>query len=191
MAFYEPVSVFLATLTLWAYSSYASRASPLRHGNPTDEAGDIRSGSNSREQSPSRDERYHGAPPETPSDGQAHGCSPATTRVSQISVSIQSSLRSTLTADPDPTFIRLDRPCDDELVCLYVRQGRPSAMRAYITGVGDICSPKGPVRILKEGRKILNTLSITWGRTRKYIDILEAVEQATKDVSSAYRFAPG
>ena len=51
-------------------------------------------------------------------------------------------------------------------------------MKAYITGVGDICAPEGPARVLREGRKILGTVSRAWGRTRQYHDILEALERA-------------
>jgi hypothetical protein len=82
--------------------------------------------------------------------------------------------------DGEPTFIRLDRPNDDEMVQLFVRSGRPSAMRAHITGVGDICSPQGPVKVLREGRKILESVSSAWGRTQDYISLLEAVEMATE-----------
>jgi hypothetical protein len=62
------------------------------------------------------------------------------------------------------------------MVQLFVRSAN---MRAYITGVGDICAAEGPARILREGRKILGTVSVAWGRTREYHDILEAMEQAT------------
>ncbi|TPX12711.1 uncharacterized protein E0L32_000888 [Thyridium curvatum] len=107
-AFYEPTSVFLATLVLWAYSSYASRA-PL----------------------PSR----------------------------------TSNSESSAEDPPDPTFIHLDRPCDDEMVQLFVRSGRPSVIRAYVAGVGDIYDAKGPLGILQEGRKLLVSMSTAWGRT--------------------------
>ncbi|KAJ6055171.1 hypothetical protein N7444_004269 [Penicillium canescens] len=42
----------------------------------------------------------------------------------------------------EPSFIHLDRPCDDELVQLFVREGH--AMRGNVTGVGDICGVGGP-----------------------------------------------
>ncbi|KAK6203675.1 hypothetical protein LQW54_008881 [Pestalotiopsis sp. IQ-011] len=81
--------------------------------------------------------------------------------------------------EPEPTFIRLDRPNDDEMVQQFVKSGRPSVMRAHITGVGNISSPQGPAKILREGRKILSSVSSAWSRTREYISILESVEAVT------------
>ena len=185
MAFYEPASVFLAILTLWAYSSYASRASPrqIRQDLNTSE-NETRSGSASRRNSPGTEaqnrgigyygDRYNGPVRQ----------SPESMRTRESQVTVQPSPGSTLTMDDEPTFIRLDRPNDDEMVQLFVRSGKPSVMRAHITGVGDICSPKGPTRILREGRKILNAISIAWGRTREYVSILEAVEKATMNMSN-------
>lgn len=170
MAFYEPVSVFLATLALWAYSYYTSRVTAQQRQTGRDEEGS-RSGSVSRHQSPNGQEN-------TPQDQRNSDAdtSPSTSRVSQ-SRHVHASPRTyTYTADPDPTFIRLDRPNDDEMVQLFVRSAN---MRAYITGVGDICAAEGPARILREGRKILGTVSVAWGRTREYHDILETLEQAT------------
>lgn len=79
-------------------------------------------------------------------------------------------------ADPEPTFIRLDRPCDDEMVQLFVRAGRPDRMKANISGVGDICSTRGPSRLLREGRKILLTLASAWGCSWEYVTTLEGLE---------------
>lgn len=62
---------------------------------------------------------------------------------------------------PDyPTSMQLDRPADDELVQLFVSRG--DNMTATITGVGNVCSARGPERVLKEGKKILEELKI-WG----------------------------
>lgn len=77
----------------------------------------------------------------------------------------------------EPAFIRLDRPNDDETIQLFVRSGRPSVMQAHITGVGDIYSPQGPVQILREGRRILASVSSVWGRNQEYTSILDALER--------------
>ncbi|RFN54062.1 transcription factor [Fusarium flagelliforme] len=74
--------------------------------------------------------------------------------------------------DDSPTFIRLDRPNDDEMVQLFVRAG---VLKAYISGVGDIYGSGAPARILKEGRKILESVSLAWGRSREYLDLLNAL----------------
>jgi hypothetical protein len=97
-AFYEPSSVFLATLALWAYGTFAAR------------------------------------PPEKPKEGESR-------QESEDSESLF------------PTSMQLDRPADDELVQLFVKRG--AGMKANITGVGNLCGVKGPVRVLIEGRKLL------------------------------------
>lgn len=79
---------------------------------------------------------------------------------------------------PKPTFIRLDRPNDDEMIQLFIESGGPLAMRAHITGVGDIYSPHGPICILREGRKILAAVSKAWGHTQEYDSVLEGLEDA-------------
>src|SRR5699024_7634636 len=56
-------------------------------------------------------------------------------------------------SDSDQSFIHLDRPCKDELVQSFVRKGQ--AMKGIITGVGDICDPDGPEKILRIGCELL------------------------------------
>lgn len=68
-----------------------------------------------------------------------------------------------------PLFIHLDRPCDDELAQLFVREGH--GMKAVLTGVGDICAPKGPAETLKAGCLILAGLS-SWGISKRFTAIL-------------------
>ena len=85
-----------------------------------------------------------------------------------------------------PSFVHLDRPNDDEMVQLFVRSGRPSVMRAYISGIGDICSPKAPLRILKEGVKILTNVSMVWGRTDRYINVLTGMNAALLKLSEEW-----
>ena len=168
MAFYEPVSVFLATLALWAYGYYTPKVMAQMRNEVEDRS---RSTSVSREVSLGR--QATSVSPDQNSS-LSEGNAPGSARERRTAGSRQS----TYTSDPDPTFIRLDRPCDDEMVQLFVRSGRPQRMKAYITGVGDLCSPEGPARVLREGRKILGTVSLAWGRTRQYHDILEALEEA-------------
>ncbi|KAJ5101781.1 hypothetical protein NUU61_004003 [Penicillium alfredii] len=109
-AFYEPVAVFLAVLTLWAYGSCQSHA-PNESG----------------------------------------------THIAQRE------------ALPEPSFVHLDRPCDDELVQLFVQEGH--AMRGNVTGVGDISAREGPKKILKIGCETLSSLT-AWGISKRFIAIL-------------------
>ena len=71
-----------------------------------------------------------------------------------------------------PAFVRLDRPCDDELVQWYIRHGNPQRMTAHITNVGNICSSDGPYKMLLEGAKILKQLGKTWGIADDYAKML-------------------
>lgn len=108
-AFHEPVVIFLATLTLWAYG-YCTRTLKQQRNDSTEK----------------RPEPDPSAP-----------------------------------LPPDPTFVHLDRPCDDELVQLFVREGH--TIQGNVTGVGDICGPNGPERVLKVGAAILAGFTMNWG----------------------------
>ncbi|KAB8241519.1 hypothetical protein BDV35DRAFT_384851 [Aspergillus flavus] len=110
-AFHEPVAVFLAILTLWAYGMCHSQVFP-----------DIKSRGGPDENLPS-----------------------------------------------EPTFFHIDRPCDDELVQIFVRGGQ--GMKGNVTGVGDICAPEGPERILQVGCETLAGLT-SWGISKRFIAIL-------------------
>ncbi|KAJ5442736.1 hypothetical protein N7445_005743 [Penicillium cf. griseofulvum] len=110
-AFHEPVAVFTAVLTLWAYGSCHAQTS--------------------------------------------HESSP----------------RSQARAEPlhEPRFVHLDRPCADELVQLFVRDGH--GMRGNVTGVGDICGAEGPERMLQVGCEIISGLT-AWSISKKFVAIL-------------------
>ncbi|KAM0817221.1 hypothetical protein AB5N19_03026 [Seiridium cardinale] len=158
-AFYEPVSAYLVTLTLWAYSSYSSRAPPA-------------SGQHRGFQSRPENSQLH--------NSHKFATAAAVRELIQPTDSIDDPLCVVNIEDDEnrePTFIRLDRPNDDEMVQLFVRKGRPSTMTAHIAGVGNICSAQGPIKILREGRKILSNVSSAWGRNREQISILEAMEK--------------
>lgn len=151
-AFYEPLSVYLVTLTLWAYSSYTSRANTSSKRN--------------------RDRGIRASPRRSPRHyREQRGI---------LNASETDEEEEDDDDDREPKFIRLDRPNDDEMVQLFVRKGRPSAMTAHIAGVGNICSPQGPTKILREGIKILKAVTYSWGRSREQISVLEALEKAVK-----------
>lgn len=124
--FYEPSSVLLATLALWAYGTFAPHTSGLTQDGDS-----------------------------PPSD---------------------------LDAESYPTAMQLDRPADDELVQLFVKRG--AFMQANITGVGDLCSARGPGRVLLEGRKVLVRLRC-WGYSRRAIGVLTALAQICQQGSAS------
>jgi hypothetical protein len=84
--------------------------------------------------------------------------------------------------DTGTTSAHVDRPMDDELVQLFVRNG--SRMQATMTGVGHLCSAKGPERVLGEGSKIIATLA-NWGCSREYYRLLGEMAQICRQQRQA------
>lgn len=72
----------------------------------------------------------------------------------------------------DPSLIHIDRPCDDELVQLFVRDGQN--MRGNVSGVGDISDLNGPERVLRLGCETLADLT-SWGISKRFIAILSGL----------------
>lgn len=72
--------------------------------------------------------------------------------------------------DDFENVVRLDRPCDDEFVQKFVRDGENCI--GYMTGIGDICSKGAPLKVLRESAKVLRGLS-AWGCAESYATILE------------------
>lgn len=66
------------------------------------------------------------------------------------------------------------------MVQMFIREGGPGQVKAYITGVGDIYSTKAPSRILREGMKILKSVSVAWGRNSENMAILRALADITR-----------
>lgn len=72
---------------------------------------------------------------------------------------------------PEPSFLHLDRPLDDELVQTYVRLGHK--MSAHMANIGCIQEREAPKRIAKEGLRLLAKRAqeghaCTWGIERSY-----------------------
>jgi len=82
----------------------------------------------------------------------------------------------TSSSDEQPEFIHLDRPCDDEMVQHFVRNGHN--MSGHMSNVGDIC--KTPQKVLLEGAKLLRTRLACWGVSREYYDILTKLAELRK-----------
>jgi hypothetical protein len=99
--------------------------------------------------------------------------------------------------DPEPLFLHLDRPLDDELVQTYVRMG--NKMSAYIANVGSLEHEAAPVRLAREGASLLTKYSgsashsefsssssskdgyRTWGIERSYINMLHLLTKERQD----------
>ncbi|OAL47384.1 hypothetical protein IQ07DRAFT_646337 [Pyrenochaeta sp. DS3sAY3a] len=78
------------------------------------------------------------------------------------------------TDNPLPASINLDRPCDDELVQSFIEEG--TRIPAMIGGVGEICSPMGPRRILWQAMDILRGFH-NWGNTTRSLQFLHDLSQ--------------
>ena len=75
--------------------------------------------------------------------------------------------------EPMPELLQLDRPCDDELVQLFVANA--DRIKGYLAGVGYLCSPEGPSKTLGIGCRILRH-GRNWDLDGGYIRILKAVQ---------------
>jgi len=103
--------------------------------------------------------------------------------------------------EPEPSFLHLDRPLDDELVQTFVRLGHK--MSAYIAKVGNIHSKGAPAKILREGISLLTrdshnvspgegggdpSLAIpcyTWGIEESFVTSLRGLLHTTTGIGTA------
>lgn len=157
--------MFLSTLALWAYASYTS----LTHAFART---DSRSGSDSP----------------SPGGETVFTCSDdfGVTSAGGMGGGAEMVMEEW---DPEgqqhhPTFIRLDRPNDDEMVQLFVRNGDPARMKAHVSGVGNLLSPQGPERVLREGCKILSRMTLTWGVAGELVKVLSSMIEVASSVRS-------
>jgi hypothetical protein len=104
--------------------------------------------------------------------------------------------------DPEPQFLHLDRPVDDELVQTFVRAGHK--MSAHMSRIGNILTASAPAKILREGISLLeggsrvvkpgeanstsehgriagHTDNHTWGIEESYVVLLRDLLLATTD----------
>ena len=191
---YEPIAIYLASIALWAYGSYKTAALGSRGSNTHLKAAAYGAKSSTLAiNEPLRRPADHGqhpptqltdndpipaqsppnpatsSPPPQDPDSDLRAPSPAPS-ASATSTTISSS------SDTHPTFIHLDRPCDDEIVTHFVRQGH--GMSGNMSNVGDICA--APEKVLKEGAKLLKSRLMAWGVSREYYDILMALSEAKR-----------
>ena len=76
--------------------------------------------------------------------------------------------------EPLPELLQLDRPCDDELIQLFVSNA--DRIKGYVAGVGYLCSPEGPSKMLGVGCRILRN-GRNWDLDGGYTRILRAVQE--------------
>ncbi|ETN45637.1 uncharacterized protein HMPREF1541_09469 [Cyphellophora europaea CBS 101466] len=181
MSFYEPLAVYLASLVLWTYGSYKSAAlernvanansKPI--GGPSGPSADL------TVVQPSRVERKIRVQDvisntESAAAGDRQGSEADAQKGSGADSDLEDSSSDTSGAQPE--FIHLDRPCDDEMIQHFVRNGHN--MTGHMSNVGDIC--KTPSKVLLEGAKLLRTRLGCWGVSREYYDILTRLAEMRK-----------
>jgi hypothetical protein len=174
MSLYEPLAVYLASLVLWTYGSYKSTALERQTANGGSKPVGGPSGPDADLTivQPSRVERRLRAPDAAASEEVADGDgSTAPARPAS-----DDSDSSSDTSGAQPEFIHLDRPCDDEMIQHFVRNGHN--MTGHMSNVGDIC--KAPRKVLLEGAKLLRTRLSCWGVSREYHDILIKLAEMRK-----------
>jgi hypothetical protein len=90
----------------------------------------------------------------------------------------------------ETSIIQLDRPCDDEIVQLFVRFGEK--MTPYLARIGDMKARGSAGKVLREGIRVLScqdnhglgsrrrresegSVSSTWGVSENFIEMLAAL----------------
>ncbi|KAJ9607405.1 hypothetical protein H2200_008478 [Cladophialophora chaetospira] len=202
MNFFEPYAVYLASLVLFTYGSYksaalerdAAAANQGPEGGPSGPDASapvqpsrmerkehpvkfmskaaVRSGSSSGSTVP------HISPPPALSVTDVMEMDGETAASHRVAESASGSDDDDVSSDEQPEFIHLDRPCDDEMVQHFVRNGHN--MSGHMTNVGDICRTGSPQKVLLEGAKLLRTRLACWGVSREYYDILMKLAELRK-----------
>jgi hypothetical protein len=75
-----------------------------------------------------------------------------------------------------PPMIQIDRPCDDELVQTFIRQG--NKIPPYMTGVGFICESGSAARVPTIGADLLGVRCYPWVLCEKYQTQLYSLSQS-------------
>jgi len=180
-SFPEPFAIYIATLVVWAYSVTAQFVSSQDEASRVPRVLDVAARS-SVDGDPLQDVSRDAAQ-EVPGASLPEDTEPC----------------------PEPSFVNLDRPLDDELVQTYVRLGYK--MTASLLRVGNICDADAPVKILFEGIRLLvgesgvagqatqgsadvahekepacgsdEEAPETWGIERSYVKSLRSLAEAT------------
>ncbi|KFY99104.1 hypothetical protein V500_01476 [Pseudogymnoascus sp. VKM F-4518 (FW-2643)] len=180
----EPFANYLATLVLWAYSIATSSAKLLASSTPDTVTYDSQRSANI-------------GIPQT-NDASHHTQDLALRPTSERHQSISNyypnppSLHAQIAGALDhlecheTSLIQLDRPCDDEIVQLFVRFGEK--MTPYMARIGDISTKGSGRKILREGIKLLSSHdnhglggvgermpSCAWGAAERFGELLAAL----------------
>lgn len=185
----EPFANYLATLVLWTYSISISAAKPLANSPPSSMTYELQGVDGVQDSRGNVIWRHNqdgyirtwrpNAEEHTSSD--YYNSSPPHRQISSMQEQLESH---------ETSLIQLDRPCDDELVQLFVRSGE--RMTPYMARVGDIKSRDSAGKILREGIKLLSRQgtgsrrngserlpNFIWGAAENFISMLSALGAAS------------
>ena len=188
-AIIEPFANYLATLVLWTYSTSISAAKPLANSSPSSMTYKSQEIDNIQDSRGNEDSRHN-------QDGYIRTRQPTSEEhISSDYCNFSlpdrqiSSMLERLESH-ETSLIQLDRPCDDELVQLFVRSGE--RMVPYMARVGDIKSRDSAGKILREGIKLLSRHdtgsrrngserlhNFTWGAAENFTSMLSALGAAS------------
>ncbi|RFU34835.1 hypothetical protein B7463_g1431, partial [Scytalidium lignicola] len=177
----EPFAGYLATMVVWIYS-VSNSAAKLLAKPQSQEVIDVSTPRTSEASHPNQ------GSPEQPSqttledNGNFNHYNPSSPH-QQIPRGLEQMGRH------GTTLIQLDRPCDDELVQLFVRFG--DEMIPYMAQIGDIKCEDSAEKILREGIKLLcshndhatdmrrdggeGSFNSIWGATENFISVLSTL----------------
>lgn len=178
----EPFANYLATLVLWAYSISTSAAKLLASSTPSTVTYDSHSSAEVGT-SQTNDPSHHTLTmrPNSPRHQSVLNYYP---NPPPLHPQISSALDHL--ECHETSLIQLDRPCDDEIVQLFVRFGE--RMTPYMARIGDISTKGSGRKILREGIKLLSSHdnhglggagermpSCAWGASERFGELLAAL----------------
>ncbi|KAH8822063.1 hypothetical protein F5884DRAFT_851259 [Xylogone sp. PMI_703] len=190
----EPFAGYLATMVIWIYSMSTLVAKllprPQAGTAPYESHESIRVGI---PQTNTTSPPNHSSPiqsQQTPlgSGGNFDHCSPSSQH-GQVTRGLEQ------LGSHSTTIIQIDRPCDDELVQLFVRFG--DEMTPYMAQIGDIKSKDAAGKVLRQGIKLLyshndhtassrqngsegSSPGFIWGAAENFVSILSALASTSQ-----------
>lgn len=190
-SFAQPLAVYLASITLWAFANAcrAARTSPSQIQTPEIDTRIRTWVSGAERRANEEDIDVDKSPMQASFEGSHYNISSAVDGAYHGSTMYQSCAGDAgdnpSAATPDerrkyrrrmPRQMQMDRPVDDELVQHFIRFGQD--MTVSLEGISDICSETGATLVLKEGVVILDSLAGAWPIAANYKHALEAFLQS-------------
>ncbi|KFY13867.1 hypothetical protein V492_02990 [Pseudogymnoascus sp. VKM F-4246] len=185
----EPFANYLATLVLWAYSIATSAANLLASSTPNTVTYESQRAADAG-MSQTNDDAPHHTQDLTmrPNSERHHSTSNYYPNLPSLHTQIAGALDHL--ECHETSIIQLDRPCDDEIVQLFVRFGE--RMTPYMARIGDISTKGSGRKILREGVKLLSSHdnhglggsrgrmpNCAWGAAERFAELLAALGAAS------------